>query len=460
MSRRVMLIGLDCVPPALAFDRYRPLMPNLSALMERGAFAKLRSTHPPITVPAWSAMISGRDPGELGLYGFRKRVPDSYRLELATSADVKVQRVWDLLAQQGLFSSVIAVPPSSPPFAVKGELVSCFLTPGSDEPHTFPAQLAGELAARFGPYVPDVEVRATDRSGLEAALSEMTRQHFAIARHLWSTREPDFLMLVEIGPDRLHHAFYADIDPKHPEHDPEGPYRGVGERYYALLDRELGSLLALADDETAILVASDHGARPLQSAFRINEWLLREGLLTLRHVPERPAALREEWVDWSRTKAWAEGGYYARVFLNVQGREPEGSVTPSEAPALLARLQQALSGVCGAHGEPWKNDVAAPAALYREVRGFAPDLLAVFDELNVRPIATVGTDGLYAARDDRDADACNHDVHGIFVCAGAGVEARGELAECAIQDVGATVLGLLGVARPDDWLGADRSAAS
>lgn len=452
-----MLIGLDCVPPVLAFDRYRALMPNLSALVARGAHARLRSTHPPITVPAWTAMLSGRDPGELGLYGFRKRIEGSYQLELANSADVKVERVWDVLARHGLRSSVLAVPPSSPPFAVHGELLGCFLTPSSEQPHTYPAQLAGELHARFGAYIPDVEVRASERAGLERALATMTRQHFAIARHLWSTREPDFMVLVEIGPDRLHHAFYADMDPEHPQHDPTSAYVGVGERYYALLDRELGELVALADDDTAILVASDHGARPLRSAFRINEWLIEHGYLTLAARPERAQPLRPDMVDWSRTEAWAEGGYYARVFLNLRGREPQGSVSACEAPALCERLRRELAAVTGPAGEPWQNEVDAPTTLYRAVRGFAPDLLAIFDQLNVRPIATVGSDGLYAARDDRDADACNHDVHGIFVCAGAGVEARGELSECAIQDVGVTALSLLGVAPPSDWLGRDRS---
>ena len=64
---------------------------------------------------------------------------------------------------------------------------------------------------------------------------------------------------------------------------------------------------------------------------------------------------------------------------------------------------------------------------------------------------------IYASSDDRGADACNHDWHGIFALAGAGVAARGDLTECSIHDVGATVLSLLGVAKPDDWLGSDRS---
>ncbi len=459
MARRVMLIGLDCVPPALAFERYRAHMPALSALMARGAFARLRSTTPPITVPAWTAMISGRDPGELGLYGFRKRLPGSYELSLTDSADVRVERVWDVLGRRGLRSSVIAVPPSWPPFAVPGELVSCFLTPSADAPHTYPAPLAGELAARFGPYTPDVEVRARDRAGLDGALATMTRQHFAIARYLWSAREPDFMMFVEIGPDRLHHAFYADLDEQHPRHDPASPYLGVGERYYALLDRELAQLLALAEEDTAVIVASDHGARPLREAFRINEWLARAGWLALRTRPEAPAPLRPELVDWANTRAWAEGGYYARVFLNVRGREPQGIVDAREAPRLLRELCQALAGVRGPNGERWHNAVEPPGALYREVRGDAPDLIAIFDELSVRPIANVGGE-VYAERDDRDADACNHDFDGIFVCAGAGVSARGELPRCAIQDVGATVLALFGVAQPSGWLGSDRSGAA
>jgi predicted AlkP superfamily phosphohydrolase/phosphomutase len=455
----VMLIGLDCVPPALAFSRFRAHMPNLSRLMSSGSYARLRSTTPPITVPAWTAMVSGRDPGELGLYGFRKRLPNSYELALASSTDVQVERVWDVLARHGLRSSVIAVPPSSPPFAVAGELVSCFLTPDADHPHTFPAPLSGELAARFGRYIPDVEVRTSERSGLFDALCAMTRQHFAIARHLWTTRDPDFLMLVEIGPDRLHHAFYADIDERHPRHDPDSPFRDVGERYYALLDQQLGSLLALADEDTAVLVASDHGARSLVGAFRINEWLIQQGHLTLSSEPAAPGPLRSNMVDWSRTKAWAEGGYYARVFLNVRGREPQGGLSADEAPAFSARLRDQLLAVQGPAGEPWQNLVETPDSLYREVRGQAPDLLAIFDQLDVRPIATVGTGALYAERDDRDADACNHDFDGIFVCSGAGVTPRGELPLCAIQDVGVTALSLLGVPTPSDWLGQDRSRA-
>jgi predicted AlkP superfamily phosphohydrolase/phosphomutase len=454
-----MLIGLDSVPPSLAFERYRDELPNLSGLVAGGAHARLRSTVPPITVPAWTAMVSGRDPGELGLYGFRLRRDAGYELELVRSDDVREARVWDVLAAHGKRSSVLFVPPSHPPQPVRGEQVSCFLTPEGDGPISYPRQLAGELEARFGPYLPDVEVRHAGREGLADALVRMTEQHFAMAEHVWRTREPDFLMMVDIGPDRLHHAFLADIDPAHPRHDPHGPFCDVGVRYYRALDRALGRLLAAADDDTAILVASDHGVRPLEFSFCINEWLLREGYLVLREPPGAAAPLRAEHVDWSRTRAWAEGGYYARVFLNVAGRELAGIVPPAEREALRRELADKLTRLPDREGRPMLNRVEAPEALYRRVQGRAPDLLAFFGDLAVRALSTVGGGALYADGDDRGSDACNHDWDGIFVLAGPGVTARGELAACSIHDVGVTALALCGVAAPADWLGRDRSKA-
>jgi predicted AlkP superfamily phosphohydrolase/phosphomutase len=452
-----MLIGLDCVPPSLAFERYRALMPCLTALRARGAWARLRSTLPPITVPAWTAMVSGRDPGELGLYGFRMRPAGGYELRTVDSGDVRCERVWDVLARHGKRSSLLFVPPSYPPFAVQGEVVSCFLTPDPAVEHTYPARLGAELALRFGSYLPDVNVRVGAGEPLLHELSEMTRQHFAIARHVWSTREPDLLMLVEIGPDRLHHAFFAELDPDHPRHDPRSALRDAGERYYALLDRELAALLALADDDTAIVIASDHGARPMRGCFLVNQWLIEQGLLRLKGTPAEGTPLAPALVDWPRTRVWAEGGYYARVFLNLRGREPEGCVPAAEAEGLRAQLRAGLGAVRGPAGERWHNLVEAPEALYRTVRGDAPDLLALFDDLNVRALSLVGAASCYAPRDPRGGDAANHDFDGVLALAGAGVNARGDLGTCQIQDVGVSVLALFGIAAPDDWLGVDRS---
>jgi predicted AlkP superfamily phosphohydrolase/phosphomutase len=78
LERKILVVGWDSAPPALVFERFRAEMPTLDALLARGAWGRLESTSPPITVPAWTAMMSSKDPGQLGCYGFRNRKDHSY----------------------------------------------------------------------------------------------------------------------------------------------------------------------------------------------------------------------------------------------------------------------------------------------------------------------------------------------------------------------------------------------
>src|SRR5574337_2127900 len=98
---KVAVLGLDCATPQLVFDQFKRDLPNLSRLMAEGVYGELESTHPPITVPAWSCMMSGRDPGELGCYGFRNRKDYSYDgYSLANSTAVQEPLMWDYLQEQ------------------------------------------------------------------------------------------------------------------------------------------------------------------------------------------------------------------------------------------------------------------------------------------------------------------------------------------------------------------------
>lgn len=71
--RRVLVIGLDCAGPDLVFEQFRDDLPNLNRLAASGTWGELQSSLPCITVPAWSSMLTSRDPGTLGFYGFRNR---------------------------------------------------------------------------------------------------------------------------------------------------------------------------------------------------------------------------------------------------------------------------------------------------------------------------------------------------------------------------------------------------
>jgi predicted AlkP superfamily phosphohydrolase/phosphomutase len=467
VSSRVAVIGLDCAEPRLVFDRWRGQLPNLSRLMDAGTWGPLRSVDPPITVPAWSCMMTGRDPGELGIYGFRNRSEHDYHsLTVADSRAVGFDRVWDHLSRAGKHVIVVGVPQTSPPVPVNGELVSCFLTadPRKD-PYTYPAALRAEIESIVGPYRVDVRsFRSDDRDRILAEVYEMTEQRFTICRHLLDTRPWDFFMMVEIGLDRMHHAFWRFLDTEHPRHEPGHRYRDAIRNYYIYLDEEIGELLERFDEQTTVLVVSDHGARPMQGAICINEWLVQEGYLVLEEQPPRELTpFSDVRVDWSRTRAWGEGGYYCRLCLNVAGREPQGVVAPDDCEQLLDELAGRLEQLPGPNGEAIGTRAFRPQELWREQRGIPPDLVVYFGDLGWRSNGSLGHGRHWTYDNDTGPDDANHDRNGLCVISGPGVIAE-QRDDLVIYDVAPTILAQAGLPVDDgmrgrSWAGYSFSSA-
>ncbi len=444
---RVAVIGLDCAEPSLLFERWLPELPNLRRLISKGMWGPLRSVDPPITVPAWTCMVSGRDPGELGIYGFRNRHRHDYTsLAVADSTWVGVDRVWDHLSAAGRHVVVVGVPQTSPPSEVNGELVSCFLTGDTrTAPYTYPASLRAEVEDLVGRYHVDVRnFRSDDRDRILAEIYEMTEQRFRVCRHLLDTRPWDFFMMVEIGLDRMHHAFWRYMDPTHPRHEPGHRFADAIREYYGYLDDEIGELLERFDDDTAVLVVSDHGARPMHGAICVNEWLMREGYLVLEEPPQGITPFNKVRVDWDRTRAWGEGGYYCRLCLNVRGREPQGIVEPAEVESLRAELTQRLEALPGPDGESIGTRVFRPDELWREQRGIPPDLIVYFGDLGWRSNGSLGHGRHWTLDNDTGPDDANHDRDGICILNAPGV-AAGRREDLQIYDIAPTVLAFAGV---------------
>ena len=423
---RLLILGLDCVPPALLFDRCRDVMPNVSALIERGVHGPLRSSEPPITVPAWACMTSGRDAGELGLYGFRNRVRGEYGLRTADSRDVRVKRLWDYLGDAGHRVAPLFVPLTYPPTPVRGVMASCFLTP-EGAPFTFPPGLGAQLEERHGAYHADVRDFRTDE------------QHVAMARDVLARQSPEFMMMVEMGPDRFHHAFFSHFDARHPLHQPGSAYADAPERYYAFLDAQLGKLLAEVPPDCTVMIVSDHGAKSMLGGFCINDWLSSTGFLQHAAV-SAPTPLRE-----TRMPSSPASSYYARVFLNVAGREPEGVVPPADYERTRDAIIEALGRVKRPNGSAFPVRAVKPNESYRATRGEAPDLMLYLDDLDHRALGTVGHPSLFRQSNDGGPDGCNHDWDGVFVAAGPGIPAGDRVEGASLFDVTPTALGRFGL---------------
>src|SRR5581483_6298435 len=145
-----------------------------------------------------------------------------------------------------------------------------------------------------------------------------------------ATKPWDLFAMVEMGTDRIHHGFWKFMDEEHRKHEPGNPYEHAILDYYRHVDQLVARLLEYADDETAVLVVSDHGAKRLDGGIRINEWLRREGYLATLREPDGVTSLDAVGVDWAGTTAWGEGGYYSRIFLNVRDREPNGTLASED----------------------------------------------------------------------------------------------------------------------------------
>ena len=453
MSQKVCVIGLDCAAPELVFERWADRLPNLRRVMERGVWGPLTSTIPPITVPAWMCMMTGKDPGTLGIYGFRNRRDHSYEgLQFASSRLVQERTLWDILGEQGKRSIVLGVPLTYPPRPINGLLIGDFLAPDTTSDYTYPPELKHEIQEIVGDYLFDTrDFRTEDKDRLLADIYAMTRQRFALARHLATTKPWDFFVMVEMGPDRIHHAFWKYFDPQHPKYVAGNPLEHAIRDYYVALDAEIGRFLAVLEPETRLLIVSDHGAKRMDGGICFNQWLLNEGYLVLKEPVQGVTKFSPALVDWSRTRAWGDGGYYGRLFLNVQGREPQGVVAPDEVEPLRAELTARLEALGDETGMSIGTRVFRPEHTYSAIRNVAPDLIVYFGDLHWRSVGSLGHASVWTRENDTGPDDANHAQQGIFLMADAGEPShgQGERREgLSLYDVAPTVLAAFGITAP------------
>lgn len=449
---KVMVIGLDCAAPELAFDRFAGQLPVLDELRTRSQWGKLESVNPPITVPAWACMMSGKDPGRLGIYGFRNRTSHEYdALATTNSESIREPLLWDILGSVGLRSILIGVPPSYPVKPVRGVRIGCFLTPGTGgDDWAYPSTLTQELNSELGGYQVDVEdFRSPDKDRLINDIFALNHKQFDAAEYLLAKKPWDYFMMVNIAVDRMHHAFWSYFDSTHRKYTPGNPYEGKMLQFYKEVDERIGRMLRFADKDTAVLVVSDHGAKKIDGGICINEWLIQQGLLTLQGpLPSEPTPYAQVGVDWSKTKVWGEGGYYARIFINLKGREPQGQVEPAEYEAFRDELAERIRQIPDDHGNPLQTHVFKPETIYPEVRNVAPDLIVHFGDLHWRSIGTVGYNAIHTLENDTGPDDANHAQHGIYLLSGDGITPGRE--DGHLLQIAPTLLRVLGKRIPRD----------
>jgi predicted AlkP superfamily phosphohydrolase/phosphomutase len=479
-AAKTVLIGLDgatyyILDQLIALG----LMPNLDALMRRGARAVLKSTNHPLTPPAWTALMTGRTPGVHGIYDFVRvdREGDAPSYTLANSGDVHAETIWSIASRQGRRVTALNYPMMFPAPVLDGVVIPGYVPwsylARAVRPREIYKRLKDAGAFNVREMSTDWELERKAVQGLaEDQLEEWVRVHIVRERHWFDIlmilmrEEPcDLTGVLFDGVDRLQHLCFHLIDPSTADQftSPDArAARDLSLRYFQDIDDYVGEIVAKAGPASRIIVASDHGfIRASDTIFYVNTWLEQNGYLRWREGVAADEAGRVglnesdelgRLFDWSGTTAFAftssSNGIYIRRANGHGGGGP--GIADAEYAAFRDRLRDGLLSVRDpATGAKLIADVlTAEAAFPGPHSGKAPDLTLVLADFGFQSVLRSVT-----PVQRRRAPYGTHHPDGIFVVAGPGTRA-GRLAETlSICDVAATVLYSLGLPIPQDMEG-------
>ena len=301
---RSIIFGVD----GLTFRILHPLiergdLPNFQRLRQQGCEAVLESKYPPVTPAAWTSLSTGLKPAKHGVYDFWEYEEQQER-GAARKSRIQTHRkggkaIWNILSEYGKQVLVINVPVTYPPDTVNGVMVSGYMTPSTDVDFTYPTVFKEELFRAVPDYEIDVNLRNIFRGQVEEgkvrlidAVLKMTERRIDLTMHLLKEKPWDFCYVAFVGADRLQHCIWEEISSLDKR----------ATEYYRLLDHGLGLMLDQLGPDDSLFVISDHGFQGASSMFDINEFLLKQGLVTLSSDTQRNKAARVARVKYAMKK--------------------------------------------------------------------------------------------------------------------------------------------------------------
>ena len=299
--RRLLLIGLDGATPELALGAWRTKLRTLHMLTDRGVRGRLQSSIPWASLPAWLSLLSGQDPGQLGIYSTTLRQQHSYAAPAPPdSRAMREPRLWDILGAAGKHVGVVGAPTTTPAPQVNGHLIGDQIT--ADGSAIYPPELRQQVATWIEDDLPPRLADDDEIGQIVGGAYARTEQRFRLARRLLARDTYDCFILYDDGIATVQRALWDALDPAHRRYQPDHPSAAVISTFYRFVDDQIADLLELIDDNTIVALVSACGAQALDGEPALNDWLIEQGDLVLHARPDRPATLDECIVDWAHTR--------------------------------------------------------------------------------------------------------------------------------------------------------------
>jgi predicted AlkP superfamily phosphohydrolase/phosphomutase len=286
-----------------------------------------------------------------------------------------------------------------------GDEVKIFMSPIEIHPEepvfpiSHPAEFSGELFRHIGYYkirgwaaeTAALKEKKIGETAFMEDLEEIFKQRSAMGLSVLEKEKPNLFFEVFSEADRVQHMFWHCIDKTHPLHD-ESIDKKYGDsilKVYRWMDNFLGQVKSkFVDENTLLLVVSDHGFASFRKGVNINTWLVEHGFMKLKGQDDPRYSLQELFgggdffrnVDWSRTKAYSLG--LGMIFVNLKGREAQGIVRDgSEYQSLVQEIGAKLKEFKDPEdGRPVVTNVYPGREVYRGPRlDEAPDLMVGFN---------------------------------------------------------------------------------
>ncbi|WP_224269884.1 alkaline phosphatase family protein [Haloprofundus salinisoli] len=360
---RVAFIGIDGVPFSL-LDEHRNEFPNFARLADEGTAGAIDSIVPPESSACWPALTTGVNPGETGVYGFQDREIGSYDTYVPMGRDVQASRLWDRVSEAGMNATVMNVPVTFPPQRNVQRMVSGFLSPSVDKASQ-PDELRDTLESMG--YRIDVNAKLghqEDKTEFIEDAHDTIEKRFEAFSHYIEQDDWDLFFGVFMTTDRLNHFLFKD-------YERDGPNKQAFLDFYKKVDDYIGQIREMLPDDVTLVVASDHGFTSLDHEVHFNTWLEQEGWLSYEDDDHSELGdIADETTAYSLIPG--------RFYLNLEGREPRGSVPEEEYEEKRAELKEALENLEGPDGRKVCERVVEREEAFRgDHEDIAPDLVAI-----------------------------------------------------------------------------------
>jgi predicted AlkP superfamily phosphohydrolase/phosphomutase len=513
---KVVVIGLD----AATWTLIRPWMaegkmPNLAKLMKAGVSGPLESILPPITPPAWTSFMTGKNPGKHGIFNFVETEHGGYAMNYANATSRRSPTVWKLLNDAGYSVGTMNIPFTYPPEPLNGFQISGMDTPSETSPFIHPPELREELVKHLGGIQLDLRwlgAMTTDerRNKVLAEMQQMDNQWTKAALYLLENHPQDVMMFVFMSIDTVQHYFWQHMDKGHFLHDSKlaQKFGDAVQKVYERLDVATGQIIDRLPAETTLFVVSDHGGGPVvDRTIFLNRYLAQLGLLhyhqkttsrirklrkKLLHVSfsvlrstlssrqkSRLALLfpkirqKSEMafssftsIDWSRTKAYCSEVLASppSIWINLKRIKPQGIVDPAEYDGLVEFIIEKLAELKDPRtGKPVINRVYRRNEIFqgpfsRESADLVLDWWSEDSLFSTEPSFPEDTSKpALIIREHRPSETSEwggtHRLNGILIVVGSDFKSGAEIANARLIDIAPTLLHLLGVPVPEDMDG-------